>query len=112
MFVEMNNLTIWTLDSVPPVVSGFVRDLRLRWACEEADISYTVRTVAFEGRETNHLEHQPFGQVPFLTDGELEIFESGACLLPMWPACRDPWRITKQPNGSTGKSSPANRLRA
>ena len=29
----------------------------------------------------NHLDHQPFGQVPFLNDGGLEIFESGACLL-------------------------------
>jgi glutathione S-transferase len=77
----LSNLTIWTLDSVPPVVSGFVRDLRLRWACEEAGLSYIVRTVTFEGRETNHLAHQPFGQVPFMTDGEVEIFESGACLL-------------------------------
>jgi glutathione S-transferase len=40
-----------------------------------------VRTVPFDGRETNHLLRQPFGQVPFLSDGELEIFESGAGLL-------------------------------
>jgi glutathione S-transferase len=78
---KMNNLTIWTLDFVPPVVSGFVRDLRLRWACEEAGFSYAVGTVSFEGRETNHLAQQPFGQVPFMTDGELEIFESGACVM-------------------------------
>lgn len=77
----MSDLTIWTLDCVPPAVSGFVRDLRLRWACEEAGFSYTIRTVPFEGRETNHLAQQPFGQVPFLSDGPVEIFESGACLL-------------------------------
>jgi glutathione S-transferase len=77
----MTDITIWTLDSVPPVVSGFVRDLRLRWACEEAGLPYAVRTVAFDGRETNHLDRQPFGQVPFMTDGEIQIFESGACLL-------------------------------
>ena len=35
----------------------------------------------FEGRETNHLARQPFGQVPFLDDGGIQIFESGACLL-------------------------------
>lgn len=58
-----------------------MRDLRLRWACEEAGLAYAVRTVPFEGRETNHLDRQPFGQVPFLTDGALEIFESGAGLL-------------------------------
>jgi glutathione S-transferase len=55
--------------------------MRLRWACEEAELTYTVRTVPFDGRETNHLARQPFGQVPFLSDGELQIFESGACLL-------------------------------
>lgn len=77
----MGKLTIWTLDWVPQGPRGFVRDLRLRWACEEADLPYTVRSVPFEGRETNHLAHQPFGQVPFLSDGELEIFESGAGLL-------------------------------
>ena len=38
-------------------------------------------TVPFEDRETNHLDRQPFGQVPFLTDGEVTIFESGAGLL-------------------------------
>jgi glutathione S-transferase len=77
----MGELTIWTLDWVPEGPRGFVRDLRLRWACEEAGLDYTVRTIPFEGRETNHLTHQPFGQVPFLTDADLEIFESGAGLL-------------------------------
>jgi len=77
----MTDLTIWTLDWVPKGPRGFVRDLRLRWACEEAGLGYAVRTVAFEGRETNHLAQQPFGQVPFLKDGDVEIFESGACLL-------------------------------
>jgi glutathione S-transferase len=77
----MSDLTIWTLDWVPEYPRGFVRDLRLRWACEEAGFSYAVRTVRFDDRETNHLAHQPFGQVPFLRDKEVEIFESGAGLL-------------------------------
>ncbi|HVI34408.1 glutathione S-transferase family protein [Phenylobacterium sp.] len=77
----MSDLTIWTYDRVPEGPRGFVRDLRLRWACEEAGLAYAVRTVPFEGRETNHLARQPFGQVPFLNDGALEIFESGAGLL-------------------------------
>jgi glutathione S-transferase len=77
----MTELTIWTLDWVPEGPRGFVRDLRLRWACEEAGLAYSVRTVPFDGRETNHLSRQPFGQVPFLDDGEVRIFESGACLL-------------------------------
>ena len=77
----MCDLIIWSYDWVPEGPRGFVRDLRLRWACEEAGLAYSVRTVPFDGRETNHLSHQPFGQIPFLSDGELEMFESGAGLL-------------------------------
>jgi glutathione S-transferase len=77
----MGGLTIWTLDWVPEGPRGFVRDLRLRWACEEAGLAYAVAAVPFDGRETNHLAQQPFGQVPFLEDDGLEMFESGAGLL-------------------------------
>ena len=77
----MTDLTIWTYDWVPNGPRGFVRDLRLRWACEEAGLAYAVKTVAFDGRGPEHLARQPFGQVPFLTDGEITLFESGACLL-------------------------------
>lgn len=77
----MSDLTIWTLEWVPAGPRGFVRDLRLRWACEEAGLNYRVRTIPFDDRATNHLEHQPFGQVPWLNDGDIEIFESGAGLL-------------------------------
>ena len=76
-------LTIWTYDWVPAGPRGFVRDLRLRWAAEEAGLAYGVRSIRFDGRETNHLDRQPFGQVPFLDDGAIRIFESGACLLHM-----------------------------
>lgn len=74
-------ITIWTLDWVPEMPRGFVRDLRLRWACEEAGIPYAIKTIPFEDRETNHLAQQPFGQVPYLRDGDVEMFESGAGLL-------------------------------
>ena len=77
-------LTIWTYDWVPAGKSGprgFVRDLRLRWACEEAGLAYDVGSVPFKDRGEHHLARQPFGQVPFLTDGVITIFESGACLL-------------------------------
>jgi glutathione S-transferase len=77
----MSELTIWTYDWVPEGPRGFVRDLRLAWACEEAGLSYAMCTVPFDGRETNHLADQPFGQVPFLKDDGVEIFESGAGLL-------------------------------
>ncbi|MEC9246988.1 MAG: glutathione S-transferase family protein [Pseudomonadota bacterium] len=77
----MSDLIVWTYDWVPEGPRGFVRDLRLRWACEEAGLAYAVRTVPFKDRGPEHFAHQPFGQVPFLSDGDLELFESGACLL-------------------------------
>ncbi|HEY8509339.1 MAG TPA: glutathione S-transferase family protein [Steroidobacteraceae bacterium] len=77
----MSSLIIWTYDWVPPGPRGFVRDLRLRWACEEADLPYEVRTVPFRPRGPDHFARQPFGQIPFLDDGEVQIFESGAALL-------------------------------
>jgi len=76
-----DKLTIWTYDWVPEGPRGFVRDLRLRWAAEEAGLAYEVGTVPFEDRATNHLDRQPFGQAPFLTEGKLTVFESGAGLL-------------------------------
>lgn len=95
----MSELIIWTYDWVPEGPRGFVRDLRLRWACEEAGLAYSVRTVAFDGRATNHLEQQPFGQVPFLSDGELETFESGAGLLHL--ARKSEKLMPRDPAGAT-----------
>lgn len=77
----MSDITIWTLDWVPEMPRGFVRDLRLRWACEEASLPYAVKGVPFDDRATNHLDRQPFGQVPFLDDGAVRLFESGACVM-------------------------------
>ncbi|WP_413848711.1 glutathione S-transferase family protein [Albidovulum sp.] len=74
-------ITVWTYDWVPEGPRGHVRDLRLRWALEEAGLDYAVATVPFEDRGPDHLARQPFGQVPFLDDGGVRIFESGACLL-------------------------------
>ena len=76
-----SSLTVWTYDWVPEGPRGHVRDLRLRWALEEAGLDYAVRSTPFEKRTSAHLARQPFAQVPFLEDGEVTIFESGACLL-------------------------------
>jgi glutathione S-transferase len=43
--------------------------------------------VPFEDRDAEHFAHQPFGQVPWLTDGDLSIFESGAILLHLGERC-------------------------
>ena len=77
----MADLILTTFDWVPEVPRGYVRDLRVRWALEEADLPYRVESVPFGDRKPAHFAHQPFGQVPWLTDGDISIFESGAILL-------------------------------
>ncbi len=77
----MGDLVLTTFDWVPELPRGFVRDLRVRWALEEAGLPYRVASMPFKDRGPDHFAHQPFGQVPWLTDGDLSIFESGAILL-------------------------------
>ena len=60
---------------------GYVRDIRVRWALEEAGLPYHVKSVPFGARNAEYFSHQPVGQVPWLTDGDISIFESGAILL-------------------------------
>jgi glutathione S-transferase len=77
----MGELIVTTFDWVPKPPRGFVRDIRVRWALEEAGLPYRVEGVKFRDRSEEHLARQPFGQVPWLTDGDISIFESGAILL-------------------------------
>ncbi len=77
----MGELVLTTYDWVPEPPRGFVRDLRVRWALEEAGLPYRVESTPFKDRGPEHYAHQPFAQVPWLTDGDLSIFESGAILL-------------------------------
>jgi glutathione S-transferase len=77
----MGDLTLTTFDWVPEPPRGYVRDLRVRWALEESGLPYRVESVPFRDRKPEHFAHQPFGQVPWLTDGDISIFESGAILL-------------------------------
>ncbi len=77
----MNEMTITTFDWVPEAPRGYVRDIRLRWALEEAGFPYKIESTPFKDRGEEHFQHQPFGQVPWLTHGEISIFESGADLL-------------------------------
>jgi len=77
----MGELILTTYDWVPPPPRGHVRDLRIRWALEEAGLPYRVASTPFHTRDPEHLSHQPFAQVPWLTDGDLSIFETGAILL-------------------------------
>ncbi|MGZ5200351.1 MAG: glutathione S-transferase family protein [Telluria sp.] len=74
--------TLTTFSWVPPFAAGHVRDLRVRWALEEAGMPYELRLIGFEDRGTPaYRQLQPFGQVPVLQDGPSTVFESGAILL-------------------------------
>lgn len=77
----MTDLILTTYDWVPEMPRGLVRDLRVRWALEEAGLPYRVASTPFKDRGPAHLAAQPFGQVPWLTDGDITLFESGAILL-------------------------------
>ena len=77
----MSDMILTTFDWVPEMPRGYVRDLRVRWALEEGGLAYRVESTPFRDRKAEHFAHQPFGQVPWLADGDLSIFESGAILL-------------------------------
>ncbi|HTX25177.1 MAG TPA: glutathione S-transferase family protein [Steroidobacteraceae bacterium] len=75
-------ITISAFKSVPERARGQVRDLRVRWALEEAGLPY--RTRLLEQGDQDKPEYralQPFGQVPILEEDGLVLFESGAILL-------------------------------
>lgn len=81
-------ITLTTFRSVPPFAAGYVRDLRVRWALEEAGLPYTVRLLDFDAAATPaYRREQPFSQIPLLQDGGLTLFESGAILLHLGERC-------------------------
>jgi glutathione S-transferase len=71
------NIEITAFKWVPDFAQGVVRDLRARWALEEAGLDYRVRLLDQE-RPPEYLIEQPFDQVPVLREGDVCIFESGA----------------------------------
>jgi len=93
----LSDFIITTFDWVPETPRGYVRDLRLRWALEEAGLPYRVESTPFKNRGEEHFSRQPFGQVPWLTDGDISIFESGAILLYL--AERSPALMPLDPAG-------------
>jgi len=67
---------------VPPFAAGLVRDLRIRWALEEAGLAYEERLIQQGDQDRpDYRAIQPFGQVPVIEEDGLTLFESGAILL-------------------------------
>ena len=66
---------------VPPFAQGYVRDLRVRWALEEAGQSYEAVLFDVRRKPDDYRRWQPFNQVPAYRDDAVEMFESGAIVL-------------------------------
>jgi glutathione S-transferase len=75
-------ITLSAFRWVPPLAQGLVRDLRVRWALEEAGVPYQERLIGPEDQSTAaYRALQPFGQVPAIETGDLKLFESGAIVI-------------------------------
>jgi glutathione S-transferase len=75
-------ITISAFNWVPEFAQGQVRDLRARWALEEAGLPYKTRLLQLGDQEKpDYRALQPFGQVPILEEDGLVLFESGAIVL-------------------------------
>jgi glutathione S-transferase len=73
------NPIITAFERSPDRGQGLARDMRVRWALEEAGQPYDVRLVSFRAmKETPHRALHPFGQIPTYEEGDLDLFESGA----------------------------------
>jgi len=75
-------ITVTAFKWVPPFAQGLVRDLRVRWALEEAGLDYQVRLIGPDEQAcADYRVRQPFGQVPVFEEDGLVLFESGAIVL-------------------------------
>jgi len=92
-------ITVSAFRWVPDFAKGQVRDLRVRWALEEAGLPYRTRLLEQGDQDqADYRALQPFGQVPIFEEDGLVLFESGAivlhigerseALLPKDPAAR------------------------
>ena len=92
-------ITISAFRWVPEPARGQVRDLRVRWALEEAGLPYRARLLEQGDQDKDDYRAlQPFGQVPIFEENGLTLFETGAivqhigerseALLPKDPAAR------------------------
>lgn len=75
-------ITISAFKWVPDFARGQVRDLRVRWALEEAGLPYKTRLLQQGDQDQpGYRAVQPFGQVPIFDEDGFVLFESGAIVL-------------------------------
>ncbi|TPG11678.1 glutathione S-transferase family protein [Rhodanobacter glycinis] len=84
----MENIAVWGFSWVPPFAQGLVRDLRVRWALEEAGLAYESRWIDIEERSSDaYRRKHPFGMVPVLESGDGTLIESGAIVYAVAEHC-------------------------
>ena len=75
-------ITISAFKWAPDFARGQVRDLRARWALEEAGLPYCTRLLEQGDQDKpDYRALQPFGQVPIFEVNGFVLFESGAIVL-------------------------------
>jgi len=75
-------ITISAFHWVPDFAKGQVRDLRVRWALEEAGLPYETRLLEQGDQDKpDYRALQPFGQVPIFDEDGFVLFETGAIVL-------------------------------
>lgn len=81
---ETAPIEITAYTSVPAFAPGRIKDIRVRWALEEIGADYRVRLIKgiFEEKPDSYLADQPFGQVPVLKQGDINLFEIGIDIDP------------------------------
>lgn len=91
-------ITISAFAWVPEFAQGQVRDLRVRWALEEAGLPYRTRLLDQGDQDkADYRALQPFGQVPVLEEDGFVLFESGAVVL--YVGERSETLLPKDPQG-------------
>jgi glutathione S-transferase len=78
----MNNIRVTAFRWVPPFAQGLVRDLRVRWALEEAGLPYEQVLIGPDDQKSaEYRQMQPFGQVPVFQADDITLFESGSIVM-------------------------------
>ena len=84
----MEKIAVWGFRWAPPFAQGLVRDLRVRWALEEAGLAYETRLIGIEERTSDaHRRRHPFAMVPVLESGGETLIESGAIVHSIAEEC-------------------------
>jgi glutathione S-transferase len=84
----MEKIAVWGFRWAPPFAQGLVRDLRVRWALEEAGLAYESRLIGFEERNSDtYRRKHPFGMVPVFESGSETLIESGAIVYSIAENC-------------------------